>query len=160
MADKKRYYFVEVNIPDAVKDANPDKDPSSIMRDLLLTWRNIRETKHARALYDFIYEDVKSYGWHPTETNKMAYCLTFINARHFANYQAYTADFRTWLNDNHGINYIYEVTTDVPYDVADLDNGNDAEVQSEQGNYFTYAEARKKAILEDLAESRGFVEAE
>jgi len=160
MADKKRYYFVEVNIPDAVKDANPDKDPSSIMRDLLLTWRNIRETKHARALYDFIYEDVKSYGWHPTETNKMAYCLTFINARHFENYQAYTADFRTWLNETHGITYVHEVTSDVPYDIADKDNLGGAEVQSAQGNYFTYAEARRKAILEELAESRGFVVAE
>ena len=86
--------------------------------------------------------------------------MTFINARHFENYQAYAADFRTWLNDNHGINYIHEVITDVPYDIADMDNGNDAEVQSEQGNYFTYAEARKKAILEDLAEERGFVVAE
>ena len=160
MADKKRYYFVEVNIPDAVKTANPDKDPSSIMRDLLLAWKDATGTKYAKALYDFIYEDVKSYGWHPTDTNKMAYCLTFINARHFENYQAYTADFRTWLNDNHGITYVHEVTTDVPYDVADKDNGNDAEIQSEQGNYFTYAEARRKAILEDLAEKRGFVVAE
>ena len=96
----------------------------------------------------------------PTDTNKMAYCLTFINARHFENYQAYTVHFRTWLNDNHGITYVHEVTTDVPYDVADKDNGNDAEIQSEQGNYFTYAEARRKAILEDPAEKRGFVVAE
>ena len=88
MANKKRYYFVEVNIPDAVKTAHPDKDPSSIMRDLLLAWKDATGTKYAKALFDFIYEDVKSYGWHPTETNKMAYCLTFINARHFENYQA------------------------------------------------------------------------
>ena len=31
-------------------------------------------------------------------------------------------DFRTWLNDNHGITYTYEATTDVPYEVADKDN--------------------------------------
>lgn len=159
MANKKRYYFVEVNIPDAVKDANPDKDPSSIMRDLLEAWKNSAGTKYARALFDFIYEDVKSYGWHPTETNKMAYCLTFINARHFENYKAYIAEFRTWLNDNHGITYTYESTTDVPYEVAGLDNLGNAEVQSEQGSYFTYAEAKRKAILEDLAEERGFLEA-
>ena len=42
MANKKRYYFVEVNIPDAVKTANPDKDPSSIMRDLLLAWKDAK----------------------------------------------------------------------------------------------------------------------
>ena len=37
------------------------------------------------------------------------------------------------------------------------DNGNDAEVQSQQGNYFTYAQAKEKAIMEDLPEERGFV---
>ena len=156
MANKKRYYFVEVNIPDAVKDAHPDKHPAGIMKELREAWKDATGTKYARAFNDIIYEDVKIYGWHTTDANKTAYCMTFINARHFDNYQAYGADFRTWLNDNHGITYTYEVTTDVPYDVADLDNGNDAEVQSEQGNYFTYAEARKKAVLEDLAVQRGF----
>ena len=156
IANKKRYYFVEVNIPDAVKDANPGKDPSSIMVDLLEEWKNSTGTKHANALYDFIYEDVKSYGWHPTESNKMAYCLTFINARHFDNYKVYTGPFRTWLNDTHGIAYTHEVSTDVPFDVAEVDNGNDAEVQDAAGDYFTYAEARRKAIVEELAESRGF----
>ena len=57
---------------------------------------------------------------HPTDTNKMAYCLTFINARHFE--YRLCSHFRTWLNDNHGITYVHEVTTDVPYDVADKDN--------------------------------------
>ena len=156
MADKKRYYFVEVNIPDAVKDANPDVHPAGIMKNLREEYKRSSGTKYARALSDFIYEDVKIYGWHPTETNKTAYCMTFINARHFENYEAYSADFRTWLNDNHGITYVHEVTTDVPYDIADKDNGNDAEIQSEQGNYFTYAEAKRKAILEDLAVARGF----
>lgn len=157
MANKKRYYYAEVNIPDAVKTAHPDKNALAILRDLLIAWKEETDSKYAKALYDFIFEDVKSYDWHPTDTNKMAYCLTFINARHFENYQAYTTDFRAWLNDNHGVTYTYESTSDVPYDVADADNGNDAEVQSEQGNYFTYGEAKRKAILEDLPEERGFV---
>ena len=159
MANKKRYYFVEVSIPDAVKDAYPDKHPAVIMKDLREAWKDEVATKYARALSDFIYEDVKIYGWHPTDANKTAYCMTFINARHFENYQAYSADFRTWLNDNHGITYTYEVTTDVPYDIEDKDNLGGAEVESEQGNYFTYAEAKRKAILEDLPEERGFLEA-
>ena len=50
MANKKRYYFVEVNIPDAVKTANPDKDPSSIMRDLLVAWKGFNWNKICKSI--------------------------------------------------------------------------------------------------------------
>ena len=59
MANKKRYYFVAVNIPDAVKDAHPDKHPAGIMKDLRDEWTVSAGTKYARALSDFIYDDVK-----------------------------------------------------------------------------------------------------
>jgi len=158
MVNKKRYYFAEVNIPDAVKDANPDivDDPASIMRNLLKEWKDTTGTKYSRALNDFIYDKNKTYGWNASEANKYGYCLTFINARHFENYQAYTADFRKWLNDNHNITYTYETHTDVPYEIADKDNLGGAEVESEQGNNFTFAEAKAKAFMEDMPVSRGF----
>ena len=155
--NKKRYYYLEINIPDAVKDARPGRDAIAIMHDLTEEYKNEVGTKYARALNDFIFGTAKHYGWHPTDANRTATCVQFINARHFANYEAYTADFRQWLENNHGITYPYETYTDVPYEIADVDNGNDAEIQSEQGNYFTYAQAKQKAIMEDLPEERGFV---
>ena len=32
MTDKKRYYFAEVNIPEAIKTANSDMDPAEILK--------------------------------------------------------------------------------------------------------------------------------
>ena len=102
-----------------------------------------------------IYEDIKIYGWHPTEANKTAYCLTFINARHWDAFKVYTPDFRTWLNDTHNITYTHEAHSDMPFEIAEKDNLNGADV-SHEGHNMNYEVAKHKAFLEDLPTSRGF----
>ena len=155
MTDKKRYYFAEVNIPEAIKTANADLDPAEILKIKLDEYVTASGTKNARALKDMIYEDIKIYGWHPTEATKTAYCLTFINARHWDAFKVYTPDFRTWLNDTHSITYTHEAHSDLPYEIADKDNLNGAAV-SHEGHNMNYEVAKHKAFLEDLPASRGF----
>ena len=91
----------------------------------------------------------------PTEANKTAYCLTFINARHWDAFKVYTPDFRTWLNDTHNITYTHEAHSDMPYEIAEKNHLNGAGV-SHEGHNMNYEVAKHKAFLEDLPTSRGF----
>ena len=56
MTDKKRYYFAEVNIPEAIKTANADMDPAEILKIKLEEYVTASGTKNARALKDMIYD--------------------------------------------------------------------------------------------------------
>lgn len=155
MSDKKRLYFAEVTIPDAVKTAHTDIDPAEILKIKLDEYVADTGTKSSRQLKEIIYEDVKIYGWHPSNANKTAYTVTFINARHYDVYKYHVPAFRTWLNNNHNITYDYESYTDVPFEIQDEDHLNGASVTHE-GHNMNYNVAKHKAFLEDLAVSRGF----
>lgn len=155
MSDKKRLYFVEVTIPDAVKNAHEGIDPAEILRIKLDEYIADTGTKSSRQLKEMVYEDIKIYGWHPSDANKTAYTITFMNARHHDVYNHHVPAFRTWMNNDCGITYDYETYTDIPYEVATIDNINGNEVTHE-GHNMNYDVAKHKAFMEDMPIARGF----
>jgi hypothetical protein len=157
--NKKRYYFAEVTVPDAVITAQggAEVDGGKMIKNLLDEYIATDGTKYAKALRDFIFENTRLYGWHPEDANKFAYGLTFINSRHYDNYQAYTTPFRQWMEDTHNVSYTYEVKTDVPYEIADSGvSGAGEPVKDEDGFNHTYAEATRNEILENIPTDRGY----
>jgi len=159
MANKKRHYFAEVNIPDSVITAQGGAEVpgTKMIQNLLDAYITESNSKYAKSLKDFIYETAKPYGWHSSDANKCAYGITFINSRHWANYSAYTAPFRQWLNDTHGVTYTYEVKTDVPYEIADAGvSGAGEPVKDDDGFNHTYATATEQEILSNIPTDRGY----
>lgn len=144
MANSKAFYYFEVSIPSAVKDAYPDHSGIGALRQLLDVHITDTDSKHSKILRDYVFTDVLYH----TSAEKDAFSMEFINARHYDQYKTVVAEFRTWANANHGVEFSNEVSNTVPFDAHDKQSADDSEL--------TYGVAAREHFFEQLPASRGF----
>lgn len=112
MADKTQYYF-EVRVPSAAE--NKAVETMRHYMDL-----HIEETgsKMTKILKEFVFAHVEV---HNQVGDTQAITLEFNNKRNYNTYLQVSADFRAWVNQNHGVEYVFEKESTYSYDSADID---------------------------------------
>lgn len=146
---KQTFYFLEVTWPQEIVDAYPGVDGWEIARKHLWEYIGNTDSKYAKAVESFVYDEVRQYPW---QGNKAAVRVRFMNERHFDQYMNMVSEYRTWLTDTYGVEFSHEVHAHFELSVDDTPYKADDETTIAPTSY----EDRFVQMFDDIAESRGF----
>ncbi len=146
---KQTFYFLEVTFPQEIVDAYPGVDGWEIARKHLWEYIVATDSKYAKAIESFVYNEVRQYPW---QGNKAAVRIRFLNERHFEQYMTMVKEYRTWLTDTYGVEFSHEVHANFELSVDEAPYKADDETTIAPISY----EGRFLQMFDDIAEERGF----
>lgn len=143
----KALYYVEISVPQSVRDQYPGQSTFGIQRDLANEFITATGSKNTKIMLATVFGAVKI---HEDVDLKGAASITFNNKRNYDTYMAAAVDFRAWVTSTHGVTYDHEVLHDYAYDAGAIGLVDNAEGKT------TYNDEAIKRMEITLPRERGF----